>query len=90
MRTYPGDQIADGGPAMFMRRFRPSGAPSADALPCRQQQSQKHHPQGRRFGHTGQMGEPDDVARAAVYLASDAVNMVTGHGLYIVGEIPAM
>jgi NAD(P)-dependent dehydrogenase (short-subunit alcohol dehydrogenase family) len=38
----------------------------------------------------GAVGEPDDIAYAALYLASDEAKMVTGHGLYVDGGISAM
>ncbi len=38
----------------------------------------------------GAVGEPDDIAWAAVYLASDEAKMITGHGLYVDGGISAM
>ena len=33
----------------------------------------------------GRIGEPDDVARAAVWLASDAADYVTGTTLFVDG-----
>lgn len=38
----------------------------------------------------GKVGEPDDIAWAAVYLVSDEAKFVTGHGLYVDGGISAM
>ncbi len=38
----------------------------------------------------GHIGEPDDIAWAAVYLVSDEAKFVTGHGLYVDGGISAM
>jgi NAD(P)-dependent dehydrogenase (short-subunit alcohol dehydrogenase family) len=43
-----------------------------------------------RWYPLGRIGEPDDIAWAAVYLASDEAKMVTGHGLYVDGGISAM
>jgi NAD(P)-dependent dehydrogenase (short-subunit alcohol dehydrogenase family) len=33
----------------------------------------------------GRLGEPEDVAGAAIYLASDAASLVTGHVLVVDG-----
>ena len=38
----------------------------------------------------GKVGEPDDIAWAAVYLVSNEAKFVTGHGLYVDGGISAM
>ncbi len=36
------------------------------------------------------LGEPDDVARAALFLASDAASWITGHVLVVDGGALAM
>ena len=38
----------------------------------------------------GRMGEPEDIARAALYLASDEADFVTGAQLFVDGGFSAV